>query len=189
MDPKLIQALLKVVEITLEEISKNEELQDKIIINAQNFSDWLQEKTGNINQHSIDDAIQISFNSSVKRDEETLCSILVIITALYATHDVNRGAITGGTLLKYLGKDVFPHIEEKELRFSKTIEPAILEHVTESIKSDFHNKIKSYDINKHASFEGISPEMTRTIVLDSSLKTLMKHSYKVFRFVKPFLKK
>ncbi|MBM7070668.1 hypothetical protein JQC92_01245 [Shewanella sp. 202IG2-18] len=188
MNPVFVELLMSIAEKALLELSQNEELQEKVLLNVRGIADWIQEKLGKVNKHDLEIAIQLALYSAIKRDKETVCEILSVITALYAVDDVRRGAVTGGTLLQYFGDDVFPHIDKRELRFAVTINEKILAHISDSVASEFDKTIEQYQLKEYATFEGVSASGYSSAVWDTSFdkyaKSMMRHGHSVFKAVK-----
>ncbi|WP_368163660.1 hypothetical protein [Aeromonas sp. R6-2] len=153
---KLTLLIISLMERALEEIAKNQELRSSILEGAQNIDDWLQEKRGKINRRTTVESITLAINTSVVRDKNTICSIIAVITTLYATRKITRGAHVGGTLRKFFGENVFPHIDEKELRFAKPVNEKVYEHILESVSDSFLDVMKQYDFKKYADFSNVN---------------------------------
>lgn len=149
-DPAAI--LGKIGIYALKELAKSEEAQQYILTGAQSIDDWIQVKTGNVSNRNLEETIQLALDSTVLRDDKTIQQIISIITTLYATTNVNRGAIVGGTLLKEFGSDVFPHIDEKELRFAVPINQNLLKHVSQIVEKTYSELMTKYDLKNYATF-------------------------------------
>jgi hypothetical protein len=186
MNQALQKALLSLAGLALKELSQNIELQDKVIVNVQALVDWLQEKSGRVNVHALEKAVQVAFDTAIKRDRDTMCQILALITSLYATHNVSRGAICGGTLLNFFGEDIFPHIDKRELRFAKEINQNVYDHVLSTIQADFDNKIESYQISGYADFTETTLINSSSVAVDGFLRPVMKQGYTFFNIIKTF---
>ncbi|MFM2589705.1 hypothetical protein [Vibrio sp. TBV020] len=189
MNPVLAEILLQLAGAALAKLEKDEELQDQVISKFQGLADLIQEKTGNVNIHDIDTAIQLSFDTAVKRDKQTICEILSVITTLYATTDVKRGAICGGTLLKFFGEDVFPHIDKRELRFAKPINQKVYQNVLATVSANFDEQVSDYLIKDYADFSKVTPNSsgyfgTTGGAIDSLLRPVMQNGSSIFKFVK-----
>jgi len=189
MNKLLVQALLTIAGIALEKLENDEELQDKVIDKFRGLADFIQEKSGNVNIHDLDTAIQLSFDTAVKRDQETICEILAVITTLYATTDVKRGAICGGTLLKHFGDDIFPHIDSRELRFACDINIKIYQNVLKTVQDNFDDKVSEFMVKDYADFSSISATSSywaSTDIIGNILKPVMQNGSKIFKTVKSF---
>ncbi|MFM5568730.1 hypothetical protein ACET8I_19575 [Aeromonas veronii] len=82
---KLALLIIALMERAMKEISQNPELRGSILDGAQNIDDWLQEKLGNVSRPSTKDSVALAIETSVVRDRDTICSIIAVITTLYAT--------------------------------------------------------------------------------------------------------
>ena len=148
--------IISLMEKALEKVSQSPELRDSILDRSQNIDDWLQEKIGVVNKPSTTESITLAIDTSVVRDKDTICSIIAVITTIYATGEVTRGAHVGGTLRKFFGEDVFPHIDERELRFAKPVNEKVYGHVLKNVSETFFDVIKDYDFKKHADFSNVN---------------------------------
>lgn len=157
MEGKVELALLIItlMERAMKEISQNPELRGSILDGAQNIDDWLQEKLGKVRRPSTTESVMLAIETSVVRDHDTICSIIAVITTLYATRKVTRGAHVGGTLRKYFGEDIFPHIDERELRFAKPVNENVYNYVMKSVSESFLDVMKEYDFKKYADFSNV----------------------------------
>ncbi|WP_283393088.1 hypothetical protein [Photobacterium phosphoreum] len=183
MNKLLVEALLQLASVALDKLEKDEELQDKVISKFRGIADLIQEKSGRVNVHDMDTAIQLSLDTAIKRDKETMCQVLSVITTLYATTDVKRGAISGGTLLKFFGEDVFPHIDQRELRFAKHINDKVYKNVLATIEANFDEKVSNYLVKDYADFSNVQPRGT-ICAIEGILRPVMKNGSKIFNFIK-----
>ena len=188
MNKILVEALLQLASVALDKLEKDEELQDKVISKFRGIADLIQEKSGRVNIYDMDTAIQLSLDTAIKRDKETICQVLSVITTLYATTDVKRGAICGGTLLKFFGEDVFPHIDPRELRFAKHINDKVYKNVLATVEANFDEKVSNYLIKDYADFSNIQQPTScywgTTDAIEGILRSMMKNGSKIFSFVK-----
>lgn len=193
MNPAFVTAILAVVEIALEELANDKELQSQVLNGAETVADWLQVKCGKVSKRSMEESIQLAMDTSVVRDEPTICEIISTITTLYATNEIERGAIVGGTLLSKFGDEIFPHIDKRELRFSRKINLTIYEHVLISVKNSFHEKMQNYDFKEYADFSNINGVGTSWVTTSaysyqSKLQFIMNHGLTAFKFIKNLIK-
>ena len=187
MNKLLVEALLQLAGVALDKLEKDKELQDKVISKFRGIADLIQEKSGRVNVHDMDTAIQLSLDTAIKRDRETMCQVLSVITTLYATTDVKRGAICGGTLLKFFGEDVFPHIDQRELRFAKNINDKVYKNVLATVEANFDEKVSNYLVKDYADFSNVQPTSSywgTTDAIEGILRPVMKNGSKIFNFVK-----
>ncbi|MGF1713277.1 hypothetical protein L4C37_22285 [Vibrio kagoshimensis] len=191
MEPA-IQVCLFLTERALKHLAENEQLQDQAVVSAVSLVDWVQNKSGKVNKRTLEEAVQFALESSAKRDNDTFIDILATITTLYATHEVTRGAITGGTLLLRFGPEVFPHISKEELRFAKQIHSLIYVEVRDVIQKEFSEQFKGYNISENVSYERVHAEHIQSMVTmkgtESVLKPVMKNAHKALKLVVPFMK-
>lgn len=189
---KLALLIISLMERALEEIAKNQELRSSILEGAQNIDDWLQEKRGKINRRTTVESITLAINTSVVRDKDTICSIIAVITTLYATRKVTRGAHVGGTLRKFFGENVFPHIDERELRFAKPVNEKVYEHILESVSDSFLDVMKKYDFKKYADFSNVNSgygtwAATSYISVHSLAKAILDFGSNILKVLKEFI--
>ncbi len=83
---------------------------------------FAQLKTGNVNLHSVEEAISIALKTCIRKDQKSQRKIIVFITGLYLQYKIERAAQVGGSLLKRFGKSWFPHIQDRELRFALKVD-------------------------------------------------------------------
>ena len=164
-----------------------------VLNKAQNIADWIQEKCGKVSKRNLQESIQLAINSSIVRDEDTMCRIIATITTLYATQKINRGAIVGGTLLKEFGTETFPHIKERELRFAKELNNQVFEHVLKSISKSYKEKISEFNFKKNVDYSDINiANSSWTTVPMVSTKgfiwLLMNYGFEVVKAIKIFFK-
>lgn len=148
MDALFLDSLLAIAEQCLIKISNDESLKQSILDKCQSADDWLQVKLGQVNKRTLRDAIELAVNTSIVRDEETICAIIATVSTLYACGQVERGADVGGTLLQKFGQETFPHIDIRELRFAKPINETIYNLCMEEAKEKFSETMKSYDFKR-----------------------------------------
>ncbi|CAJ1900589.1 hypothetical protein [Aeromonas jandaei] len=189
---KLALLIISLMERALEEIAKNQELRSSILEGAQNIDDWLQEKRGKINRRTTVESITLAINTSVVRDKDTICSIIAVITTLYATRKVTRGAHVGGTLRKSFGENVFPHIDERELRFAKPVNEKVYEHILESVSDSFLDVMKQYDFKKYADFSNVNSgygtwAATSYISVHGLAKAILYFGSNILKVLKEFI--
>ncbi|TVP12695.1 hypothetical protein [Shewanella sp. KCT] len=194
MEGKIQLALLiiSLMERAMEEISQKPELRDSILDGAQNIDDWLQEKLGKVSRPSTAKSVTLAIDTSVVRDQDTICSIIAVITTLYATRKVTRGAHVGGTLRKHFGEDVFPHIDERELRFAKPVNEKVYNHVLESVSESFLDIMKEYDFKKYSDFSNVDSgyrtwAATSYIGTHGLAKALLDYGPNILSILKTFL--
>ncbi|MEH8199769.1 hypothetical protein [Aeromonas allosaccharophila] len=194
MEGKVELALLIItlMERAMKEISQNPELRGSILDGAQNIDDWLQEKLGNVSRPSTKESVALAIDTSVVRDRDTICSIIAVITTLYATRKVTRGAHVGGTLRKYFGEDVFPHIDERELRFAKPVNENVYNYVLKSVNESFFDVMKEYDFKKYADFSKVDSgygtwAVTSCSAVHGLTKTLLNYGPDILSFLKTLL--
>lgn len=188
MNKLLADALLGLVGVALENLEKDVELQDQVISKFRGVADFLQEVTGNVNVQDIDAAIQLSLDTVAKRDKQTMCQVISAITTLYATTEVKRGAVCGGTLLQFFGEDIFPHIDPRELRFAKHINEKVYQTVLASIEANFDEKVANYLIKDYIDYSSVQPNASSTVGLEGVLRPLMNNGAKIFKFARKFSK-
>jgi hypothetical protein len=185
--------LLDILEYSLKSLSNDQDLQKELTEKSQDVADWLQVRIGKVSKPDLEESIQLALNTSVVRDEETVCQIMAAIATLHATEDVCRGAIVGGTLLKRFGHDTFPHINKREIRFAKEINPVIFSHILPEIRESFREKIKEFDFKKYADFSDLnSPGSSwigvSVVVGASPLYLIANYGYKVFAILRNYFK-
>ncbi|MEX9880990.1 hypothetical protein AB7X05_05320 [Providencia rettgeri] len=106
---------LKLFERIITNLANDEVLRGKFEENGKSVMDFLQVNLGKVSKRSESEEIFLAINSSNKQDKETLCEIVAVITTLFTTCKIERGAQVGGTLLAEFGDKVYPHIAEREL--------------------------------------------------------------------------
>ncbi len=184
MDPLTVEAVLTLVELALKKLSRDENMQKKAARGAQSVDDWIQQARGNVNTYSIEEAIQTALSTSIKRDQETICRIISVITLLYFTHEVPRGAICGGTLLKYLGTETFPHINDRQLRFAKDLSEPAIDNLTSVVMSDYDDVLGKYTVNNSVDYSVHSAGITSRVAVHSLTMPLVKHGASIFSFIR-----
>ncbi len=152
---ELALLFISLMEEALEQISNDPELMSGLLDRAQSVDDWLQEKLGKVNTPKAEESIQLAIETSVVRDKRTICSIIAVITTLYTTRNVVRGANVGGTLLNEFGDDVFPHIDSRELRFAKPVNPKLKTNIEYTITNSFDETLAKYDFQQYADFANV----------------------------------
>lgn len=157
LEIQLAIAITNIMKLALERIAKDPKMVESLLDKAQSVDDWLQVKLNRVSQPNTIESIQLAMNTSIVRDQETICSIIAMITTLYATQNVVRGANVGGTLLENFGSDVFPHIHKRELRYAKPVDEKTYDYLVGVIHETFPEEIKKYDFKKHADFSDIGP--------------------------------
>ncbi len=95
--------------------------------------DFVQLKTGNVNRHSLEEAIQIATSSCLKKDRESQARVAAFVSGLYLEHQVERAAQVGGSLLERFGKSWFPHINNRELRFALKVDSELEKYLYNQI--------------------------------------------------------
>lgn len=145
MEAEYINMLLLVVEEALTYISNDPILKNKILSESINIDDWIQLKLGKVSKRSQKEAIELAIKTSVVKDKDTICRIIALITTLYATNTIERGAELGGTLLKEFGRDIFPHINNNELRFAKNINREIYQAVLMRVNNSFESYVRAFN--------------------------------------------
>ncbi|PAX55235.1 hypothetical protein [Brunnivagina elsteri] len=190
-----VAVLLDIIEYALKNLADDKNLQKKLVGTTQEIADWLQVTLGKVSKPDIQESIQLALKTSIVRDEETICQIMAAIATLYATEDINRGAIVGGTLLKKFGKDTFPHIDEREIRFAKEINPIIFNHLLASMRESFQEKMKEFDFQKYADFSDINSFSSSSWFLTSltsvhtnPLYILANYGYEVFKMIRDYFR-
>jgi len=186
MDPVIVNAVLNLVGLALKKLASDKELQNKVLKGSQSVDDWMQEARGNVNSYSLEDAIQIALSTSQKRDKDTICRVIAIITTLYCSHEVSRSAICGGTLLKYLGEDVFPHIDEKELRFAKELNSKIIESIATQVSGGYEEYLGEYIVNDSVDYSLLPPPLTSQLVIQPLAKPFVQHGASIFGMIRKF---
>lgn len=192
---ELIILIISMMEIALNNIAKDPELMADVLDKAKSIDDWLQEKLGNINKPNTEESIQLAIETSIARDKETICSIVAVITTLYATRSVVRGANIGGTLLKEFGEDIFPHIAEHELRYAKHVNTKIKEHIQLSILNSFDETMSKYDFDKYVDFSNLGTQAgycywtsASYVSVHGLTKMLLNHGPRVLKSIKSLLR-
>lgn len=186
--------LLDIIECALQELAKDADLQAQLVNKSQEFADWVQVRLGRVSRPDLQESIQLALNTSVVRDEETICQIMATIATLYATEDIHRGAIVGGTLLSRFGKDTFPHIDEREIRFAKEINPIIFDHLILDIQESFREKIKDFDFKKYADFSDLKTSgsswvaTSLTSVNSNPIYLIANYGHKIFAVLRNYFK-
>ncbi len=186
--------LLDIIEYSLENLSRDQDLQEKLADKGQDLADWLQVRLGEVNRPDLQESLQLALDTSVVRDEETICQIMATIATLYATEDVNRGAIVGGTLLKKFGTDTFPHVNEREIRFAKEVNPVIFNYLLLEMRESFREKIKYFDFKKYADFSDLNVSgnswvaTSLTSANNSPIYLIANYGQKVFAVLKSYFK-
>lgn len=91
---------------------------------------------GLIRLDSKEEAAFKAMNFCKKKDKETLLRVYACVYLLYANYKIDRAAQVGGTLLGVFGKEVFPHIHDRELEFAFGMKPWELNTVVEEFKEN-----------------------------------------------------
>ncbi|WP_134694690.1 hypothetical protein [Aeromonas taiwanensis] len=192
---ELIILIVSIMENALNNLAKDPELMADILDKAKSIDDWLQEKLGCINKPNTEESIKLAIETSIARDKETICSIIAVITTLYATRSVVRGANIGGTLLKEFGEDVFPHIAEHELRYAKHVNPQIKEHIQLYVLDSFDETMSKYDFDKHVDFSKLGIQAGYSYWASASCvsvhgltKILLSHGPRALKAIKSLLR-
>lgn len=102
---------------------------------AQSAFDFYQVKTGQVNLQSSEDAVKSAVESCIRQDEESQARVAAFVCAIYAQHDVYRGAQVGGSLRKRFGPSWFPRIKEREERYALKIDKALEDYLYQQIQS------------------------------------------------------
>jgi len=161
MSDTIEMILIKKIAVdALRDLANNDKAQQSILLSAQTVDDFIQVKMGNVSNRSLEEAIEMALTVSVVRDDQTLQKIISVITTLYATTEINRGAIVGGTLLKEFGSTVFPHIDKKELRFAKPINKKLLNYISGTVKESFTDYKAEYNVKDFADYSNCSMAAT-----------------------------
>lgn len=183
MEPLVLEAILSLVDIALKQLSKNEKLQQKAMNGAQRTDDRLQQFLGNVNTYTLEEAIQTAISTAVIRDKETTSKIIAIVSILYFTNRVPRGAICAGTLLKYIGCDTFPHIDEKELRFAKELNIASIEAVTGNVMENYDEALGDYNVAESVDYSALHAPAASQAAIQNIANPVIKHGSTVFSIV------
>lgn len=138
---------LKLFERIITNLANDEVLRSKFEENGKSIMDFLQVNFGNVSKRSEEEEIFLAINSSDKQDKETLCEIVAVITTLFITCKIERGAQVGGTLLAEFGDKVYPHIAERELRYKLAVNAGIKRKAYNMAMNDFDNIMKENDIS------------------------------------------
>lgn len=92
-------------------------------------ADLLQVMTGNVNQRTERESLELALEKCIRKDLESQMRVTAFITSLYLQHQIQRGAQVGGSLLKHFGRSWFPHIAERELKYSLTVDSELLDYI------------------------------------------------------------
>lgn len=114
-------------------IASDPEVQKQIQASGMRIFDFIQVKTGQVNLHSLEEAIAIALKTCLRQDNDSRSRVAAFITGLYAEHQIERGAQVGGSLLKRFGKSWFPHIKDRELRFALDVNSELEEYLYRQI--------------------------------------------------------
>lgn len=172
----------KIAIMALKNLADNEDAQEYIRLGTQSIDDFIQEKIGKVSKRSPEDAIQLAINTSRERDDRTIQRIISVITVLYATHEVSRGAIVGGTLLKEFGENVYPHINKKELRFAVPINQKLLQYVSNDVEKIYKQLKSKYNINEYADYTDVQKNYNSSInYLGGPVDTILNLINKIFK--------
>lgn len=100
-------------------------------------------KTGNVNLHSVEEAISIALKTCIRKDQESQREIIVFIKGLYLQYNIERAAQVGGSLLKRFGKSWFPHIQDRELRFALKVDKDLENYLySELTKNNVNSELR-----------------------------------------------
>lgn len=113
----------------------NPEVQKQAYDSGLKAFDFVQLKTGNVNRHSLEEAIQIATSSCLRKDRESKARVAAFVSGLYLQHQVERAAQVGGSLLERFGKSWFPHINNRELRFALRVDSELEEYLYNQISN------------------------------------------------------
>lgn len=138
---------LKLFERIITNLANDEVLRGKFEENGKSVMDFLQVNLGKVSKRSESEEIFLAINSSNKQDKETLCEIVAVITTLFTTCKIERGAQIGGTLLAEFGDKVYPHIAERELRYKLPVNAGIKRKAYNMAMNEFDNIMKENDIS------------------------------------------
>ncbi|WP_272575186.1 hypothetical protein [Providencia sp. PROV273] len=138
---------LKLFERIITNLANDEVLRSKFEENGKSIMDFLQVNLGKVSKRSESEEIFLAINSSDRQDKETLCEIVAVITTLFTTCKIERGAQVGGTLLAEFGDKVYPHIAERELRYKLPVNAGIKRKAYNMAMNDFDNIMKENDIS------------------------------------------
>ncbi len=193
INQEYLKIFLDIAEYALRKLANDEELQKVVLNKAQNIADWIQIKCGKVSKRNLQESIQLAINSSIVRDEDIICRIIATITTLYATQEINRGALVGGTLLKEFGTETFPHIKERELRFAKKLNNQVFEHVLKSISKSYKEEISKFNFKKNVDYSDINIANSSWITTSGFsnkgfIWLLMNYGFEVVNTIKVFLK-
>ena len=174
--------LLKKISVeALRTLANNEEVQYTIQSYTQKLDDFIQVKMGKVSHRSLEEAIEMAITVSAIRDDKTLQKIISLVTTLYATTEINRGAIVGGTLLKELGSNIFPHIDKKELRFAKPINKKLLNSISITVKELFISYKAKYNLKEFADYSNYSVINSSASPISAPTVIILSMINKIFR--------
>jgi hypothetical protein len=105
------------------------ETQHRIQDGAGQAADLLQVMTGNVNQRTERESLELALEKCIRKDPESQMKVTAFITSLYLQHPIQRGAQVGGSLLKHFGRSWFPHVAERELKYSLIVDSELLDYI------------------------------------------------------------
>jgi len=136
---KLTAKLVRLAMNALIELANNRKVQKAALGFAEdlfkNLSDFFQVATGQVNQQTCEQAIESAVTSCIRQDEESLTRVTAFVSALYAQHEIHRGAQVGGSLRQRFGPSWFPHIKERELRYALKVDRDLEDYLFDQIRS------------------------------------------------------
>ncbi len=138
---------LKLFERAITNLANDEELRGKFEENGKSIMDFFQVNFGKVSKRSESEEIFLAINSAGKQDKDVLCNIVAVITTLFITCEIKRGAQIGGTLLAEFGNEIYPHIAERELRYKLPVNAGIKRKLYNLTVSNFDEIMKENDIS------------------------------------------
>jgi hypothetical protein len=129
MDPALVHEIVVLLERAQKELSEPTSWDTLLGTGYQT----IRQLFGRHERRSVQDAQRLALTKCQDKSKRTLLRVYACVDALYRNHEITRPAEVGGTLLAVFGKEVFPDIPERELRYAKGLLPWEVDKVAEQL--------------------------------------------------------